>query len=64
MTLTPGTRWHNEYGTVRIMAVVEGYVMFRHPHCTPLVKSVKEFQETYKPGTFAEALSKALKGKP
>ncbi|PKM47115.1 MAG: hypothetical protein CVV05_01620 [Gammaproteobacteria bacterium HGW-Gammaproteobacteria-1] len=34
-------------GEVRVMAVVEGYVMARHKGCMPFLKKVPEFREKF-----------------
>lgn len=32
-------------GTIRIMAIIEGYVMMRHLHCYPFIKPLEELIE-------------------
>ena len=35
----------DQYGSMRLMAVVEGYVMARRKGCQPFVISIKEWNE-------------------
>lgn len=42
--------WHDKWGDVRVMTVCEGYVLARRPHCTPFVKSIADFLNTFKEG--------------
>ena len=41
--LKVGQRYKGKLLEVRIMAIVEGYVMCRHKGCMPFVESVKDF---------------------
>lgn len=44
-----GQKWRGPYhDTVKVMAVADGYVMFRYPHCIPGVLSLKEFTRRFK----------------
>ena len=43
-----GQLWDDQHGTVRVMAVAEGYVMARRPHCMPFIVSVNDM-DTWTP---------------
>ena len=40
--------WHDHFSEVRVMAIVEGYVMARRPRSAPFVKSLADFKNTFK----------------
>ena len=38
-----GSTWRDEHGSIRVMAVVEGYVVARRPRATPFLCTLREF---------------------
>lgn len=38
-----GEKYEDSRGTIKVMAVVDGYVMARRPRCTPFVRDVEGF---------------------
>lgn len=42
--------WHDNFGNIRVMGIIEGYVMFRRPRCSPSVLSVADFRNKFKQG--------------
>lgn len=42
-----GDKWMDGHGVVRVMAIVEGYVLARRPRCMPFVLSQREFREKF-----------------
>lgn len=42
--------WHDPLGDVRVMTVVEGYVVARRPRCAPFIKSLADFKNTFQEG--------------
>lgn len=50
LTIERGQRWHDdEGGEVKVMAVADGYVLFRRPYCYPSVRSTVQFRQDFKP---------------
>ena len=45
MDIEVGDIIEDKYGSIRIMAIIEGYVMARRPRCYPFLKPVKKFLE-------------------
>ncbi len=45
--ITIGMTVRDEHGEVRIMAIVEGYVMVRRKCCVPFVLSIRQFTNLY-----------------
>jgi len=47
-----GSRWtrKKDASIVRVMAVVEGWVMMRIPHCVPFLLLMKDFVEQFENG--------------
>ena len=50
MSLAAGQNWKRKKdgAAVRVMAIVEGWVMVRVPHCVPFLVPGKEFAAKYK----------------
>jgi hypothetical protein len=44
-----GQVWYDQHGTVRVMAVAEGYVMARRPRCSPFVDEIENFGKRFRP---------------
>lgn len=44
-----GSRWTDQYGTVRVMAVVEGWVLARYPGCEPFVTRKDKWLQRFGP---------------
>lgn len=42
-----GQHWQDADGPVRVMTVVEGYVVARRKGCAPFLMSVREFKATF-----------------
>ena len=42
-----GEHWQDADGPVRVMAVVEGYVVARRKGCGPFLMSVREFKAAF-----------------
>jgi hypothetical protein len=51
----PAGTWYDEHGPVRIMAVVEGYVIFRRSGCHPALAHIRDFAGKYQPQPLAKA---------
>jgi hypothetical protein len=45
VTIEAGYTWSDEIGSVRVMAVAEGYAMCRRPGAMPFVRSIKELRD-------------------
>jgi hypothetical protein len=45
--IRPGDEWHDSIGVVRVMAVVEGYVMYRRRGCMPSVEHHVLFRKVH-----------------
>ncbi len=41
--IKPGDKFRDMYGVVRVMAIADGYVMFRRRGCMPAVEMAKYF---------------------
>jgi hypothetical protein len=44
-----GQRWEDQYGAVRIMALVEGYIVMRRHGCAPFILDEKKFRSEFRP---------------
>ncbi len=44
-----GSIWSDEHGRVRVMAIVEGYVVVRRKGAAPFLRGVREFMATFRP---------------
>jgi hypothetical protein len=44
-----GSRWNDERGEVRVMAVVEGYVVLRRKGCAPFLRPLRVFAAQFRP---------------
>jgi hypothetical protein len=44
-----GAIWADERGQVRVMAIVEGYVVVRRKGAAPFLRGVREFMATFRP---------------
>lgn len=42
--------WHDQRGYVRVITVVDGYVVARRPRAMPFVKSLADFKNTFQEG--------------
>jgi hypothetical protein len=50
LPVAPGSVWRDDLGgKVRVMAVVERYVVWRRPYCMPGVLSVAGFLRRFRP---------------
>lgn len=54
MDVQRGQVWKDEHGTIKVMAVVDNYVVARRPRYTPFVVYLKDFLKLY---TFDPRLS-------
>ena len=43
------TLWQDDHGQVRVMGIVEGYVVVRRKGCAPFLQSVRDFYATFSP---------------
>jgi hypothetical protein len=46
--IRPGDLWQDSIGVVRVMAVAEGYVMYRRRGCMPLVDHHVMFRKVHR----------------
>lgn len=44
-----GSRWTDQYGTVRVMAVVDGWILARYPRCEPFVTHKDKWLQRFAP---------------
>jgi hypothetical protein len=47
--ILPGSKWEGFIGDLRVMAVVEGYVVSRYKGCMPFVTHHTKFRSIYAP---------------
>lgn len=44
-----GSRWSDEHGPVRVMGIVEGYVVARRKGAMPFLRGLRDFTAAFKP---------------
>ena len=49
MDIMPKQRWRDKHGEIRIMAIVEGYVVARRKGKMPFLVALRDFRKEFEP---------------